>query len=150
MHEMDCCQGVLEAVERRAAGRAVARLGVRIGAVHRIEPDVFGRSFRLLAAGGPAEDAVTEVVVVPVAGHCLGCRTDFATADPAPSCPGCGSLDVVVDGGDEIVLEWLEYVDTGADPEPALPPGLPVQLPPHEAADARRPGSGARADRTGA
>ncbi len=111
MHEMGYCQGVLEAVERRAAGREVVRLGVRIGAVHRVEPDAFGQSFRLLAAGGPAAHAATEVVVVPVAGHCLRCRTDFATADPAPACPGCGDLDVVVDGGDEIVLEWLEYAE---------------------------------------
>lgn len=109
MHEMGYCEGVLEAVERRAGDRPVARVGVRIGAVHRVVPDVFEQSFRLAAAGGPAADATTEVVVVPVHGHCMDCRAEFDSPDPAPACPSCGSLVVAVEGGDEVVLEWLEY-----------------------------------------
>jgi hydrogenase nickel incorporation protein HypA/HybF len=114
MHEMGYCEGVLEAVERRAAGRPVAAVGVRIGAVHRVVADVFQQSFSMAAAGGPAEGATTEVVVVPVRGHCLRCRLDFESLDPAPACPACGALDVAAEGGDEVVLEWLAYVDTAA------------------------------------
>jgi hydrogenase nickel incorporation protein HypA/HybF len=122
VHEMSYCQGVLEAVERRAAGRLVARVGVRIGAVHRVAADAFEQSFQLAAAGGPAEGATTELVVVPVQGHCLDCRHDFASADPSPACPSCGSLDVAVEGGDEVILEWLAYVDTTPSADPALEP----------------------------
>lgn len=111
---MSYCEGVLEAVYRRAAGRPVARVGVQIGAVHRVVPDAFQQSFQLAAAGGPAEHATTELVVVPVHGHCMDCRHDFHSPDPAPACPLCGSLDVAVEGGDEVILEWLEYVDTAA------------------------------------
>lgn len=114
MHEMSYCEGVLDAVERRAAGRAVARVGVRIGAVHRVVADAFQQSFHLAAAGGPAENATTELVVVPVRGHCMDCRHDFESADPSPVCPSCGSLAVAAEGGDEVVLEWLQYV--GAAP----------------------------------
>ena len=113
MHEMSYCQGVLEAVERRAGGRPVARIGVRIGAVHRVVADAFEQSFQLAAAGGPADGARTEVVVVPVHGHCMDCRHDFDSADPAPACPSCGSLDVAVEGGDEVVLAWLQYAGSG-------------------------------------
>lgn len=124
MHELGYCQGVLEAVERRAAGRPVARVGVRIGAVHRVVAEAFEQSFQLVAAGGPADGATTEVVVVPVNGHCMDCRADFESPDPSPACPSCGSLDVAAEGGDEVVLEWLQYVDTahGAD--------LPAELVP--------------------
>lgn len=108
---MSYCEGVLEAVERRAAGRPVARVGVRIGAVHRVVADAFEQSFQLAAAGGPAAGATTELVVVPVHGHCMDCRNDFDSPDPSPACPACGSLDVTVEGGDEVVLEWLQYVD---------------------------------------
>jgi len=111
---MSYCEGVLEAVYRRAAGRPVARVGVQIGAVHRVVPDAFQQSFQLAAAGGPAEHATTELVVVPVHGHCMDCRHDFHSPDPALACPLCGSLDVAVEGGDEVILEWLEYVDTAA------------------------------------
>lgn len=111
MHELSYCEGVLEAVERRAQGRRVVAVGVRIGVVHRVVADAFQQSFQLAAAGGPAADAVTELQVVPVRGHCRSCRTDFDSSDPAPACPSCGSLEVAVDGGDEIVLEWLRYAE---------------------------------------
>ena len=123
MHEISYCEGVLEAVHRRAAGRPVARVGVRIGAVHRVVADAFEQSFQLVAAGGPAEGATTEVVVVPVSGHCLDCRADFTSTEPSPACPSCGSLDVAAEGGDEVVLAWLQYVDLAdADRAPALVP----------------------------
>lgn len=114
MHEMSYCEGVLEAVQRRAAGRQVDRVGVRIGAVHRVVAEAFEQSFQLAAVGGPAEGATTEVVVVPVHGHCMDCRADFASTDPSPACPSCGSPDVAAEGGDEVVLEWLRYVDVTA------------------------------------
>jgi hydrogenase nickel incorporation protein HypA/HybF len=117
VHEMSYCEGVVEAVERRAAGRPVARVGVRIGAIHRVVADAFAQSFQIAAAGGPAEGATTELVVVPVHGHCMDCRADFDTPDPSPACPSCGSLDVAVVGGDEVVLEWLQYVDTSQGPD---------------------------------
>ncbi len=114
---MSYCEGVLEAVERRAAGRPVARVGVRIGAVHRVVADAFEQSFRIAAAGGPAEGAATEVTVVPVRGHCMDCRHDFDSSDPSPACPACGALDVATEGGDEVVLEWLQYSGTAAHPD---------------------------------
>lgn len=112
MHEMSYSEGVLEAVERRAAGRPVARIGVRIGAIHRVVAAAFEQSFQIAAVGGPAEGATTDLVVLPVHGHCMDCRLDFHATDPAPACPRCGSLEVAVEGGDEVVLEWLQYVDT--------------------------------------
>ncbi len=129
MHEMGYCEGVLEAVERRAAGRPVARVGVRIGAVHRVVADVFAQSFQLAAAGGPAAGATTEVVVVPVHGHCMDCRHEFDTPDPAPACPSCGSLDVAVEGGDEVVLEWLQYAAPAAGGQAT--DGAPEPVPAH-------------------
>ncbi len=114
MHELSYCEGVLEAVERRAGGREVAAIGVRIGAIHRVVAGAFQQSFQIAAMDGPAAGAVTTVVVVPVHGHCMDCREDFSSADPSPACPSCGSLDVAVEGGDDVVLEWLEYVDTSS------------------------------------
>jgi hydrogenase nickel incorporation protein HypA/HybF len=77
--------------------------------------DAFEQSFQIAALGSSAEGATTEVVVVPARGHCMDCRTDFETPDPSPACPACGSLDVAVEGGDEVILEWLQYLDPGPD-----------------------------------
>lgn len=119
---MSYSEAVLEAVHRRAAGRPVVRIGVRIGAVHRVDAAAFEQSFQLAATGGPAEHATTALVVVPVHGHCLDCRADFAAAEPAPACPSCGSLAVATEGGDEVVLEWLQYAESPADRQPAAVP----------------------------
>lgn len=111
MHEFGYCEAVLQAVERRAAGRPVARLGVRVGTLHRIVPEAFQQSFEFLAAGGIADGATTQVVVVAVEATCQECGRAFASTDSVPACPGCGSLDLQVSGGDELILEWLEYRD---------------------------------------
>ncbi len=106
---MSYCEGVLEAVERRADGRPVARIGVRIGAVHRVVAEAFAQSFEMAAAGSVAEGAVTEVVTVPVRGSCLACGAVVRVGRPAPACATCGALDVMTEGGDEVILEWIEY-----------------------------------------
>jgi hydrogenase nickel incorporation protein HypA/HybF len=64
MHEIGYCEAVLDAVERRAEGRRVVRLGVRVGALHRIVPAAFEQSFQLVAAGGVADRASTEVTII--------------------------------------------------------------------------------------
>ena len=128
MHELGYCEGVLEAVERRAAGRRVTRVGVRIGAVHRVVGAAFEQSFQLVAAGGPAEGATTEVEVVPVQGTCRACRHAFTSLDPAPACPACGALDVTAVGGDEVVLAWVAYAE-------AAPEGHAEVVPPHSHAE---------------
>jgi hydrogenase nickel incorporation protein HypA/HybF len=115
MHEMSYCEGVLEAVERRAGGRRVERIGVRIGAVHRVVAEAFEQSFQIAAAGGPAAAATTEVVVVPVTGHCMDCRNDFESTDAQPACPACGSFEVAATGGDEVILAWLQYAEAAVD-----------------------------------
>lgn len=122
MHEMGYCEGLLEAVERRAAGRRVTGVGVRIGAVHRVVAEAFEQSFQLAALGGPAEGATTTLVVVPVRAHCMDCRADFESTDPSPACASCGSLDVAAEGGDEVVLEWLQYAEAAPDRQPELVP----------------------------
>jgi hydrogenase nickel incorporation protein HypA/HybF len=109
MHEMSYCEGVLEAVERRAHGRPVARIGVRIGVVHRVVADAFAQSFEMAAAGGVAAGADAEVVTVMVVGTCRACGATFETDDPHPACSSCGDLSVATEGGDEVILEWIEY-----------------------------------------
>jgi hydrogenase nickel incorporation protein HypA/HybF len=81
MHEIGYCTGVLEAVERRAAGRPVNRIGVLVGTLHRISPAAFDQSFKLVAEGTVAAGAATEVKVAPVRATCLACSATFEAAE---------------------------------------------------------------------
>lgn len=109
MHEFGYCEGVLAAVEQRAAGRRVARVGVRVGAMHRVVPGAFEQCFQLVAAGGVAEGAGSDVVTVPMQASCPPCETQFESYESVPACPRCGSPVLDVEGGDELVLEWVQY-----------------------------------------
>lgn len=115
MHEIGYCAGVLEAVERRAAGRPVTRIGVLVGARHCISPAAFEQSFQLVAEGGVAAGANTEVLIAPMRAACAACPGTFETTEPLPACPDCHSTDVVTEGGDELVLQWVEYADADTD-----------------------------------
>lgn len=109
MHELGMCQGLVEAVERRADGRRVARVGVRAGTLLRVAPAALEQSFQLVAAGGVADGAGVELVVVPVEGRCRDCGDAFSSDDPTPACPACGSLATDAEGGEELMLEWVAY-----------------------------------------
>jgi hydrogenase nickel incorporation protein HypA/HybF len=59
------CEGLLEAVEHRAAGRRVLGVKVRVGEQHRVVDAAMTQAFELVAAGTVAEGAAVELAVVP-------------------------------------------------------------------------------------
>jgi hydrogenase nickel incorporation protein HypA/HybF len=111
MHELGLCRGVLETVERRAEGRPVAAVGLRVGTLHRVHPGAFEQIFLQAAAGSVAEGADVELVVVPVQGWCRDCAAGFATSEQLPICPTCGGTAVRLTGGDELLVEWIRFRD---------------------------------------
>ena len=90
MHELGLCEGILEAVERRAAGRRVTRVRVRVGALHRVVDPAFEQSFALVAQGTVADGAAVDLVVVPVRVTCRDCGHEAEATDALAACSACG------------------------------------------------------------
>lgn len=109
MHELGMCQGILEAVERRAAGRPVARVCVRVGVLHRVVPAAFEQAFMLVSAGTVAEQAELDLVVIPSSSTCRSCGEHVTSDDPLVICPRCEGTDLAFEAGDELLVESLEY-----------------------------------------
>ncbi|HUO49588.1 MAG TPA: hydrogenase maturation nickel metallochaperone HypA [Acidimicrobiales bacterium] len=109
MHELGLCEGIVDAVARRAGDRPVARVRVRVGAFHHVHPEAFAQSFALASTGTVAEGAEAELVLLPVTARCRACATTVESAEPVLSCPACGELELDHAGGDELLLESLEY-----------------------------------------
>jgi Zn finger protein HypA/HybF involved in hydrogenase expression len=65
MHEIGLCEALLRAVEKRAAGRRVTGVTVRIGTAHAVSGPALAQSFELVAMGGCAAGAEVELVTVP-------------------------------------------------------------------------------------
>ena len=115
MHEFGLCEGVLDAVRTRAAGRPVSSIRVRCGVRHAVDPESMRQAFGFIAAGTEADGAAVDVVTVPAIVSCRGCGATGETADLLAMCPRCEGSDVEVSGGDELVLESIRYATSGAD-----------------------------------
>jgi hydrogenase assembly chaperone HypC/HupF len=66
MHELGLCSSIVDAIERRAGDRPVARVRVQVGRPHHVHPEAFDQSFAVAALGTVAQDAAAELVPVPV------------------------------------------------------------------------------------
>jgi len=106
---MGFCEAVVGAIEKRAGDRPVARVKVHVGRLHHVHPDAFEQSFAMVAGGGVADGAMAELVFVPASGHCGTCQGDFETDEVPLVCPTCGGVDIELTGGDELILESIEY-----------------------------------------
>ncbi|HEV8713765.1 MAG TPA: hydrogenase maturation nickel metallochaperone HypA [Candidatus Binatia bacterium] len=109
MHEWGFCEGILEAVQRRAAGRRAKRVKLRVGVLHRLDQAALQQAFSLAASGSEAEDAIVDLVFIPARWRCRVCEGESEAVDIIVVCPSCGGTEVEVSGGDELILESVEY-----------------------------------------
>jgi hydrogenase nickel incorporation protein HypA/HybF len=109
MHELGLCTSIVDAIEHRAGDRPVAHVRVRVGRLHHVHPEAFDQSFTVAAMGTVAEDAAAELVLLPVRARCGGCQAVWESDDLPLACAACGSVDIELVGGDELVLESIEY-----------------------------------------
>jgi hydrogenase nickel incorporation protein HypA/HybF len=127
MHEIGLCEGILDTVCRRAAGRPVRGIRVRAGVRHGIVTESMDQAFTLVAQGTEAADATVDLITVPARLNCRACGAATDTLDLLAVCPGCGSDAVRLEGGDELVLESIEYApEPEAAPEPRRPTDAPA------------------------
>jgi hydrogenase nickel incorporation protein HypA/HybF len=114
MHEFGLCEGIVEAIQQRAAGRPVARVRVRVGVLHRVVAEALQHAFTHAASGTEAEHAEVDLVLLPVQAVCRACQAEVEGEDALVVCPQCGGVDLELTGGDELILEWIEYQDPAA------------------------------------
>jgi hydrogenase nickel incorporation protein HypA/HybF len=108
VHESGLCEALVEATLRRANGRRVSAVRVRIGG-HPVDPAVIDQGFQLAALGTVAEGATVDVVIDPMRVRCGDCQATSPVTDAMAlaACPRCGGIDVTVDGHEDAVLESI-------------------------------------------
>jgi hydrogenase nickel incorporation protein HypA/HybF len=111
VHEIGLAEAILEAVEKRAAGRPVRRAKIRAGALLRVVEPSMDLAFQMVTEGTIAEGAAIDMVVTPARLSCRSCGHEAGTLDPLAVCPACGHGDVQMTGGDELVLESIEIAE---------------------------------------
>ncbi len=113
MHELGLCTDIVDAIERRAGDRPVAKVTVRVGRLHHVHPEAFDQSFAMAAMGTVAEGATADLVLLPVRASCQSCRAETEAEEMISACAACGGVDLALIGGDELMLESLQYRPAG-------------------------------------
>lgn len=134
MHELAVTEQVLAIALRHAAAAQatkITKIHLVVGQLSSIVDDSVQFYWRLIAAGTIAEEAILRFERRPARMRCLACAARFTLADQRDfRCPQCDSPDIVVEGGDELLLESLE-VETDApaeEPDPSLADASPMEV----------------------
>jgi hydrogenase nickel incorporation protein HypA/HybF len=118
VHELGFGEAILDAVERRAAGRRVTRVRVRVGALHRVVEPALDQAFSLVSSGTVADGAAVDLVTVPVLVTCRDCGHQAEADDALAVCSACGGLDLEFEGGDELILEAIHVEEQDVSRHP--------------------------------
>jgi hydrogenase nickel incorporation protein HypA/HybF len=117
VHELSMCEAIARKVVDRADGRPVARVVVRIGHLRQVVPDAMTFSWELLTASTELDGAELEIEHVPAVVECSACAAVTTLTMPVLACAACGSIDVTLSSGDELLLVSFETVE-GLDHAP--------------------------------
>lgn len=111
MHEASLCRRLLAQVLELARERdatAVTAISLRLGPLSRIDPAHLIDDFPRVARGTPAQDARIEIVTERLRVRCQRCEAESATVIEDPCCGRCGSDEVRVLNGAELLLTGVE------------------------------------------
>jgi hydrogenase nickel incorporation protein HypA/HybF len=114
MHELSIAEAVVGIAERHARGRKVTKVELRCGHLRQVVPSALSFSFELVAAGTLVEGAELELEVIPAAGVCRTCGGETPLPELPLACRLCGSPEVEVTQGEELLVDSLELEEKSA------------------------------------
>ncbi len=111
MHELSIAESVVRIAEQHAAGRPVAAVELKVGHLRQVVPSALAFAFELVAQGTCVEGAELVMEEIPAGGRCRGCGTESELDGFPLLCPRCGSWDLELLRGEELLVDALELED---------------------------------------
>jgi hydrogenase nickel incorporation protein HypA/HybF len=111
MHEIGIADSIIEAGQAEAArcpGAKLVRIGIRIGTLSGVQNDALKFALMALTRGTELDGVDFDMQICPRRDRCLDCDREFESVIYSHPCPGCGSARVVLVGGDELELTYVE------------------------------------------
>jgi hydrogenase nickel incorporation protein HypA/HybF len=108
MHELAIADSVVRIACAHAGGRRVTKVELKVGHLRQVVPSALEFAFGLVAEGTELEGAALVMDTVPAAGRCRGCGADTPLPEFPLCCAHCGSFDVEVLHGEELLVDSLE------------------------------------------
>jgi len=125
VHEMSIVAGLVEVLEEKAKEAGATRVTsvkLRVGEMSGVVPELLSSAFEAYKKGTIADGATLEIDVVPVRPRCRSCGGTSWREEAGFICAACGSRDLEVVEGRELVLERLE-VEVDDEPGEGRPAG---------------------------
>ena len=119
MHELSIVDALIDQVrqdvQRSGHEGPVRRLDLTVGRLAGVCCDSIRFAFELLVPGTPLEGAELHIAETRAACRCRACgetvEIDDQIAALRADCPRCGSTDVRIEGGRELLLQSIEIED---------------------------------------
>jgi len=105
MHELSIADAIVRIATAHAGGRRIETVEVKVGHLRQVVPDAL--AFALVAEGTEAEGAELLLEEVPAAGVCRVCGQESELPGFPLACETCGSLDVELVRGEELLVDAL-------------------------------------------
>jgi hydrogenase nickel incorporation protein HypA/HybF len=111
VHELSLAQAIAETAVRHADDRPVTEVHVRIGHLRQVVPDALDFAWTLLVEDSTLEHARLVIDHVPAVISCSGCHARTTLELPILVCAACGATDVLLESGDEFVIQSIALAE---------------------------------------
>jgi len=112
MHELSIVEALIEQVGRelKRAGQPgpVRQLDLSIGRLSGVHGDSIRFAFGLLAPGTPLENATIAIHEPKAVACCRACNARTEIDELVVRCPACGSDEITIEGGRDLLLQSIE------------------------------------------
>ena len=110
MHELSICAAIARIVEEHAAGQPVEIVRIDVGHPRQGAAETQRYSWALVVDATPLAGSVLEVTHIPLVVRRATCGESTPLDQPGLRC-ACGSTDVTLTSGEELLVRSLELVD---------------------------------------
>jgi hydrogenase nickel incorporation protein HypA/HybF len=111
MHEIriaeDLSMIVLDAARKENLSK-VTKVNISFGQLVQIVPEIFEFAFRETLRNSIAQDAETDIEIIPVKMKCKICGSDFQVKENLFACNECNSTDLEILQGKELFIKSIE------------------------------------------
>jgi hydrogenase nickel incorporation protein HypA/HybF len=116
MHEVAIADALIEQVQgeidRAGASGRVTRVALVVGRLSGVNADSLRFALDLLVKGTILEPARIEIAEPSAQCQCVACGWRTEIEDLEARCQRCGSSDVAIEGGRELLLESIELEES--------------------------------------
>jgi hydrogenase nickel incorporation protein HypA/HybF len=111
MHEIRIAEDlsviVLDAARKENLSK-VTKVNISFGQMVQIVPDIFEFAFRETVRNSIAQDAETDIEIIPVKMRCKSCGSNFQVEENSFVCIQCNSTDLEIIQGKELFIKSIE------------------------------------------